>query len=280
MRKIVSVLTLTILVYLTGFTNSSFGQYFNTTTKYSKTNDGNIGQENYSFTFNNGTITITDLDYNRTENYEPVKLSESGFDENSYYYETYVPDIEKDPVNWRKFDNNIRNYKFIFDRKNGNLIIVIELKAKANNVRTTKIFYTQQGYTLTTTKSSSQNQNSSTFDLADILLNSPSLYEITNRIKGVYSTDGQKHFGDMATYSYQYRNGNNRAVISYKNLNDVLFQITFLMPKEEAIQISKASFISNFTQKVIDGNTIWTSLKTGLIYDVRENGDIGIIVVR
>jgi len=281
MRKIIITTTLTILVYLTGFINVSYGQYFNAKTQYSKTNDGNIGQENYSFSFNNGTITITDLDYNRTENYEPVKLRESGFEKNSLYYETYAPDIAKDPVNWQKFNNNIREYKFEFDRKNGNLIIVIELKGTANNM-TTKIFYTEQGYILlNAAKNNIQNQSSKTFDLADILINASSLYQIINQIKNVYTTDGQKHFSnDMSSYSSVYNNGDNRAIISYKNLNDVLFQITFLMPKEEAIQIGKASFISNFTQKVIDGDTIWTNLKTGLIYDVRQDGDVGIIVVR
>ena len=80
---------------------AAFAQNVSTvTTQYSKTGNGGIGKENYSFSILNGVITITDLDKHGSDSHDPLKLDASGFDERGWYYEKYVSDIRKDPARW------------------------------------------------------------------------------------------------------------------------------------------------------------------------------------
>ena len=121
---------------------SIFGQDIQTTTfNYTKTGSGSIGEEDFSVSLTNYRFTIKDLDYNKIDIYGPVVLIESGF-EYDLYYETYGADIDQDPI---KFKNNLRSYKCVFDKKGGNLIILIEAKLRPNNSKLIKLYYTEKG---------------------------------------------------------------------------------------------------------------------------------------
>jgi len=280
-------LTATLIIFfcICGLQNLSFGQNVSTTrTQYSQKGNGGVGKENFSFSMSNGIITITDLDYNRSEKYEPLKFSESGFDEKGYYFDSYDSDILKDPAGWSSARKKPRLYKFVYESKNGNLLAVIEVKVEQDNSKTRKIYFTEQGNTLLNSpkKVSNLSQNSSSFDLATILLSATSLSHLTTKIVAAFTRSGVKNYStDMSYYSFDYKNDSNTtAIISYSTANDEVTQLFFLMPKEEAVQVGKKSFISNFKQKQVDGNAVWVNSNTGLIYEAGYDGEVGIIVVK
>ncbi|MEO6134493.1 MAG: hypothetical protein ABIP35_05035 [Ginsengibacter sp.] len=109
-------------------------------------NNGIIGKENYSFSISNGTIRITDIDYKRSENYGPLKYGTNGFDENGLYYDSYMSDISKDSEAWINGEKHPRTYKFFYDEKNGNILIITEVKIDESGKPKAKIFYTSQGF--------------------------------------------------------------------------------------------------------------------------------------
>jgi len=284
MPKFKATSTLIILFCFFGLQNLSFAQNVSTTkTLYSRVESGSIGKESFSFSMSNYNLTITDLDYNRSENYGPVKLNGSGFD-GDLYYELYNPNVEADPANWRKWNNNMRSYKFIYDKKGGNPIIIVEVKLRSNNSKTIKTYYTEKGYLIlnTSKKDNSQNRGSSNFDISNILLNASSLSQITSKVVASFVRDGTKKYSnDMSYYSFNYKNeSSTTVVISYKTSNDEVSQLFFLMPKEEAVEVGKNSFITNFKQKQVDGNAVWLNTNTGLTYEAGYDGEVGIIVVK
>ena len=114
-----------------------------TKTEYSKTGDGNLGKENFTFSLSNNILTITDLDFKRTETYGPLKLNTSGFEGESYY-QVYLPDMNANFELVRIFINDNRAYKFYFDKKGGNLLSIVETKTDVRKV--TKTYYTEKGH--------------------------------------------------------------------------------------------------------------------------------------
>jgi hypothetical protein len=276
-------------IFLFGIT--TFGQNVLTViTQYSKTGNGGIGKESYSFNISEGTITITDLDNNSSENYDPLKFEKSGFDEKGWYYETYNSDILKDPARWATQRKKPRVYNFYFDKKNGNPLLIIEAKMDESNNPKRKIFYTEKGYLLVNeeakdksqTKNTSTNSDLSSFNLATVLLNANSLSHITTKVITAFKTDGEKNYNnDMSYYSFTYKNASDtRAIISYKTSNDEVIQMLFLLPKEQAVEVGKKSFM-NFKQKQgSDANAIWVNNTTNLTYEAGYKGEVGIIVVK
>ncbi|MFT3902949.1 MAG: hypothetical protein QM727_07230 [Niabella sp.] len=284
MLKFKKTVTLIILFCICGLQNLSFSQNVSTTkTLYSRVESGSVGKESFSFSMSNFNLIITDLGYNRSENYGPVKLNGSGFD-GDLYYELYNPNLDADPANWRKWNNNIRSYKFIYDKKGGNPIIIVEVKLMPNNAKTIKTYYTEQGYLLLSSpkKDNSQNRTSSNFDISNILLNASSLSQITSKVITSFVRDGAKKYSnDMSYYSFNYKNESlTTVIIAYKTSNDEVLQIFFLMPKEEAVEVGRKSFISNFKEKQVDGNAVWVNVNTGLTYEAGYDGEVGIIVVK
>ncbi len=285
MPKFKATSPLIILFFICGLQNLSFAQNVSTTrTQYSQKGNGGVGKENFSFSMSKGIITITDLDYNRSETYGPLKFNESGFDEKGYYYDSYNSDILKDPAGWARARKKPRLYKFVYESKNGNLLAVIEVKVEQDDSKTRKIYFTEQGNTLLNSpkKVNSLSQSSSSFDLVNILLSATSLSHITTKIVADFTKSGEKKYStDMSYYSFDYKNDSKTTVIiSYSTANDEVTQLFFLMPKEEAVQVGKKSFISNFKQKQVDGNVVWVNANTGLTYEAGYDGEVGIIVVK
>jgi len=133
------------------FASYSYSQDLKTTrTQYSRTENGTTGEESFSFTLLKNTLYIVDLDYKKQEEYGPLMIKQTGFEQGTYYV-SYVPNTTEDPANWRKWNHNMRGYKLVFDKKGGNLLMVVELKgANYNGLTatsfTSKIYYTQEGY--------------------------------------------------------------------------------------------------------------------------------------
>lgn len=285
MLKSKAILSILFLFCICGMQNISSAQNLSTTrTYYSKSGKGSIGKENFSFSMSNGNITITDLDYNRSETYGPLKFKESGFDENGYYYDTYNSDILKDPAGWIRSRKKPRLYKLLYESKNGDLLAVMEAKVEQDNSTTSKIYYTEKGNSLLSAKQKSNtiSQNNSSFDLTNILLNATSLSQIATKVLAAFTKDTEKKYStDMSYYSFNFKNNSTTTVIvSYATANDEVNRIFFLLPKHEAVQVEKESFISRFKQKFENGNAVWVNDDTGLTYEAGYDGEVGIIVVR
>lgn len=272
------------MLTLYAVTSVSFGQDISTSvTQYSQTNNGEVGKESFSFSMTNGTITITDLDYNRSETYEPLKYSENGFDEKGFYYESYNPDILKDPAGWARARKKPRVYKFIYETKNGNLLAVIEVKVEQDNSKTKKIYFTEKGNDLLNASKSEtkQSNNESSFDIASVLMNANSLTDISSQIKSSFSGGTEKKYSeDMASYTYEYKNGDRYAIVSYNTTNDNINQVFFLLEKASSVEIAKSSFMSRFTPKKVNGITVWFNSRTGLSYEAGSDGEVGILVIK
>lgn len=284
MQKINLTSILIIPILICGLNNLLFSQNVATTlTQYSQKDKGEIGKERFSFSMTNGIITIIDLDYNKSDIYKPLKVNSSGFDEKGYYFDTYSSDILDDPAGWARERKKPRFYKFLYDKKNGNVLSVLEVKYEDNDSKSRKTFFTEQGNLVLNNakKENNLSSNSSSFDLGNILLNATSLAQITTKIILSFTKDGEKKYStDMSSYSFNYKNESKTSVIiTYSTSNDEVTKLFFLMPKEEAVQVGKKSFITNFTQKRVDGNAVWINTKTGLNYEARYNGEVGIIVV-
>jgi hypothetical protein len=143
MKKIIAIQSLIPIFLLCGLFFTGYAQSISVfSTQYTKTNDEDVGKENFTFSMSNSYITITDLDYNKSENYGPLKFESSGFS-GGYYYEGYVTDIAKDPLRFRR--EMARVYKFYFEKKNGTIIAIIEGKLRPDNSYMMKTFYTELG---------------------------------------------------------------------------------------------------------------------------------------
>lgn len=146
MKTTYPIKVLILLCCLFGLHTISYGQDLNLiNTQYSKTNDEEVGLENYSFSMSDGILTITDLDYSRRETYGPLKYEGNGF-EGGCYYVGFTSDIQQDPMRYRT--EKPRAYKFYYNKKNGSLIAILEGKIRQDNAQIIKIYYTELGYKL------------------------------------------------------------------------------------------------------------------------------------
>ena len=139
MSKFKAASTLIVLFCICGFQNLSFAQDISTvTTLYTKVEGESVRKERRSFSMSNLNITVTDLEYNRRANYMAVKFHSRGF-ENGDYYEIYVEDIVAYTESLKKGNDNLRGYKFVYDREGGNPLVIIEMSEKTP----TKIYFTE-----------------------------------------------------------------------------------------------------------------------------------------
>ncbi len=247
-------------------------------TEYSKTENGSIGQENYSFNLRNGTLTIVDKDTSRYDKYGPLAFSESGFNGEGFYYELYKPDIKGNPLAFTR-GKELRGYVFIYDKKKGSLLFIDEMKI-VNKSKKTKTYYTQDGYEKTNSSSSkiSDNVIRADFDIRDVIINSETLSKLMGRINFAFEQNGNKETSDDGNFvTVQYENDSNvRPIVTYLT-NGETHQIVFLVPKYDADNLVK-ELISKYGTEKIEGEEIIK--RENLIYDYRSDGDVGIIVIR
>jgi hypothetical protein len=143
MKKKIQINVLILLCCLFGLPFISYGQDLNEIiTKYSKTNDEEVGLENFSFSMSNGTIIITDLDSRTRETYGPLKYEGSGF-EGGYFYVGFTSDIQQDPMRYRH--EKPRAYKIYYKEKKGYILAILEGKIRQDNAQIIKIYYTELG---------------------------------------------------------------------------------------------------------------------------------------
>lgn len=265
-----------LLIILLG--TQSFSQNKpNVETKYSKTETGVIGQENYIFNLRGGTLIIKDKDTGRYNNYSPLALSDSGFNNEGFYYELYKPDIQGNPLAFTR-GKELRGYVFIYDKKNGSLLLIEEMKI-INKSKTTKTYYTQDGYEKTHSSGSKESDYlvRAEFDIRDVIINSETISKLMGRINFAFEQTGKKESSDDGRFvTVRYGNESNvRPLVTYTT-NGETKQIIFLVPKYDAEKVVK-ELISKFGTEIIDGQEIIK--RDNLIYNYRVDGDIGIIVV-
>mgnify|MGYP001241866456 CR=1 FL=1 len=99
--------------------------------------EGKVVRENYKVSLKQGKLSITDLDFERTEERE-VDLKDYNFDENGHFNLNYNSVMAL---------NDMRFYSFVFTDKNGELLYMKEVKSNRSNPKL-KFFYTQKGYDL------------------------------------------------------------------------------------------------------------------------------------
>jgi hypothetical protein len=144
MKTTKQIKVLILLCCLLGLQFIGFAQDIQVTnTQYSRTNDEEVGKENFSFSLSNGTLTITDLDNRTRETYGPLKYEGSGF-ESGCYYVGYISDIQQNPLRYRY--EKPRAYKFYYDKKNGTILAILEGKTRQDNAQIIKIYYTELGH--------------------------------------------------------------------------------------------------------------------------------------
>ena len=117
-------------------------------TKFSRLENGTVGAENYSFKVSSGTVIIRDLDNGREDKYGPVILQTSGYGADGYYFEAFISDIanSRSP---RKFNYEVRVYKFLYETKNGKALGIIEVRTAVGSEATQKkVYYTTRGKVL------------------------------------------------------------------------------------------------------------------------------------
>lgn len=124
-------------------------------------------------------------------------------------------------------------------------------------------------------------KGSDTDNLGTLLLNSEDLTDLSNSLETNYSSTKLKNYSnDMSSYSMVFDSGTTRAIVSYKVLKRTIFQIIYLIPKQEAIEIINNYISINCNKKQVGNNDIWINPKTNLLYEVRGKDDIGMLVVK
>jgi hypothetical protein len=247
-----------------------------TTTQYSKIENGSIGKEDFTFSLNNGYITIEDKYYNTSTNYGPLTLQETGYSDEGLYYEYYKPDLNSNPLAFK--GREMKAYKFNYDKKGGTLLIINEGRVINNQLRL-KFYYTNEGYAKVNGNSSGNNNElkESNFNIEDVILNSTSLSQIMAKINFSFEQNGEKKKSTDGRYvTVNYKNNSLiNPLVTYTAQGEVT-QIIFLMPISNANLIG-TQLIIKFGTKVVNGEQVIQ--RGNLTYDIRSEGQIGTIVI-
>jgi hypothetical protein len=172
-------------------------------TAYSKIEGGEMGEENFTFSLSNGTILIKDLDYNVSEKYYYLELKNSGYDDEGHYFLYFSPAKSPSYSAYRR-TNGLKAYKFYFDKKGGELLMIMELKKKGNSDLKVKRYFTEKGYNNTTGNTPLETN----FDIKGLILDSKSLNELMNRINFSFQQKGDKKTSNDGQFvSVNYDNG-------------------------------------------------------------------------
>lgn len=125
-----------------------------------------------------------------------------------------------------------------------------------------------QSYELTETK----------FDVESIILNSTSLAQIMAKINFSFEQKGEKKLSDNGAYvTVQYKNESLITPLVTYTVQGEVAQIIFLMPKNNSNSIGK-ELIRKYGTKTVNGEEV---IQRGyLTYDIRSDGDVGILVIK
>lgn len=274
------------IIFLTTLANTIFAfnllaQYLPTVnTYYTESNNSGVGKENMSFSLSNGYIKINDPYYNTEKRYGPLKLSQTGFTNEGFYYEFYKPDLESgNPslINARTF----YMYKIAFESKGGEVIYVLEGES-INNTLYHKFYYTQLGYNKIYGKSENNRGGNSilketNFDVMDVIMSSNSISQIMSKINFAFEQTKKVTSNDGNTVSISYENNSLiHPLVAYTKEGNVK-HIIFMMPKENSDEIAKA-LINRFGLTKIGGEDL--IVRGNITYDYRGDGPVGMIVIK
>lgn len=246
-----------------------------TTTNYSKIENGSIGEEIFDFSLKNGTVYITNYGFSTNEQYGPLKLEETGYNEEGDYYTFYMPDIKNYPLEFTR-GKELRGYNFIFDKKGGDLLFIDEMKIVGKS-RRVKTYYTTKGYSSINKISNSNEEIRAEFDIRDVIIKSESIAKLMGRINFSFEQTGEKNKStDGKFITVRYDNKSNvTPLVTYENSGEIK-QIIFLVPKYDAEKVVK-ELISEYGTTSIDNVDV---IKRGnLIYDYRAEGSVGMIII-
>lgn len=259
---------------------NAYSQYIpSTTTVFSKSENGSIGNEKFTFSLYNSFITIVDNYYNTSKKYGPLFLEETGYDKYGYYFEFYKPDIKSDPFGFTGGKALIA-YRFIYTSKGGNILYIAELEIIGEQV-SAKIFYTKEGYNKENSNQSSNNSElkETNFDISDVIMNSTTLSQIMAKISFSFEQSGEKERSvDGAFVIIEYKNNSLIQALVRYTLQGNVAEIIFVMPKNISDPIGN-ELIRKYGTKIINGEEV---IQRGyLTYDIRSDGeDIGIFVIK
>jgi hypothetical protein len=252
-------------------------------TEYSKIKNGKIGKEEFTFSFNNSYIQISDNYSNISKKYGPTYLYETGYSEEGFYFEHYQPDVKN---HWESFSGNkqeLKAYRFVFDNKGGNILFVTEIKAENGRAIASKIYYTEKGYLKATGGESLNPLNNTELkennsDIYDIVMNSITLSQIEARIKSSFEQDGDKKITkDGQMFSINYKNSSMiKPLIFYNIRNESIAHIILIMPISNMTDIGK-DLLRKFGTREVNGEEV---IQRGeLTYNPRSEGEVGIMVI-
>lgn len=135
------------LILMTLFSiNKSISQNLNFTTKYLYVEYGGAGIQEYKFEFNDGWLTKTDLSNYQHDNY-PSYNDDAFYDKNGNYSMFFTPTqyAKINPLDFlKKCRDDTRAYRITFDKKDGQVLYVKELRKWYNSERE-KYYITELG---------------------------------------------------------------------------------------------------------------------------------------
>ncbi|MFH6965288.1 hypothetical protein ACHRVK_22150 [Flavobacterium plurextorum] len=257
---------------------NAYSQYIpSTTTEFSKSENGSIGKEKFTFSLYNSFITIVDNYYNTSKKYGPIFLDETSYDKYGYYSEFYKPDIKSDPFGFTSGKALIA-YVFTYTSKGGNILFILEAKINSQQV-SRKNFYTNEGYNKLISNHSSSNSElkETNFDISDVIMNSTTLSQIMAKISFSFEQSGEKKRSvdgafDIVTYT---NSSLIQALVKYTSQGNVA-EIVFVMPKTFSDSIDN-ELIRKYGTKFINGEEV---IQRGdLTYAIKSDENIGIIVI-
>ena len=257
---------------------NAYSQYIpSTTTEFSKSENGSIGKEKFTFSLYNSFITIVDNYYNTSKKYGPLYLYETGYDKYGFYFEFYKPDIISDPFSCTG-GKALIVYKFIYTSKGGNILFISEVKSISNQV-SIKTFYTKEGYNKVNSNQSSSNSElkETNFDISDVIMNSTTLSQIMAKISFSFEQSGEKERSDDGAFVFVAYESNNfiSPLVKYTSQGNVA-EIIFFMPKDISDTIGN-ELIRKYGTKFINGEEV---IQRGdLTYAIKSDENIGIIVI-
>ena len=257
---------------------NAYSQYIpSTTTEFSKSENGSIGKEKFTFSLYNSFITIVDNYYNTSKKYGPIFLDETGYDKYGYYSEFYKPDIKSDPFGFTSGKALIA-YVFTYTSKGGNILFISEAKINSQQV-SRKNFYTNEGYNKLISNHSSSNSElkETNFDISDVIMNSTTLSQIMAKINFSFEQFGEKERSDDGAFVFVAYESNNfiSPLVKYTSQGNVA-EIIFFMPKDISDTIGN-ELIRKYGTKFINGEEV---IQRGdLTYAIKSDENIGIIVI-
>lgn len=116
------------------------------------------------------------------------------------------------------------------------------------------------------------------FDIESVILNTTSLTQIMTKINFSFEQKGDKKKSDDGNYvTVQYKNESLITPLITYTVNGEVAQIIFLIPKNNSNSIGK-ELTRRYGTKTVNGQEV---IQRGyLTYDIRSNGDVGVLIIK